>query len=154
MRPTAAAVLAAAALLATAATDAAASGGLSCTADDAFAAITIESGVTHGMGSPVFNFRATSVLRDDTVAGDLREMAYEGEHLAQYWLDGEELRMVLYRERIEGAHGFVQIEVRTIVDGEGLYRGSYDLAVFDMEGDTTGEGKSLRGDGPVECFVE
>ncbi len=134
--------------------DARASGGILCTADDAFVAITIESGVTRGMGSPVFNFRAISVIRDDAVSGDLRNTAYAGEHLAQYWLDGEELRLLLYREREEGAHGYVQIEVRTTTDEEGLYKGSYGLTVFDMTADTTGEGRTFRGDGPVECFVE
>ena len=134
--------------------DARASGGLSCTADDAFATVTIESGVTHGMGSPVLNFRATSVIRPDAVAADLRNMAYGGEHLAQYWLDGDELRLLLYRERAEGAHGYVEIEVRTTVGEEGLYEGSYALTVFDMAGDTSGEGRTFKGDGPVECFVE
>jgi hypothetical protein len=131
-----------------------ASGGLSCTSEDAFAVITIESGVTRGMGGPVFNFRATSVIRDDAVAGDLRNMAYEGEHLAQYWLDGEELRMLLYRERAEGAHGYVQIEVRTRSAEEGLYEGSYTLTGLDMTGDTTGEGRTFRQSGSVQCFVE
>lgn len=131
-----------------------ASGGLSCTSEDAFAVITIESGVTRGMGGPVFNFRATSVIRDDAVAGDLRNMAYDGEHLAQYWLDGEELRMLLYRERAEGAHGYVQIEVRTSSAEEGLYEGSYTLTGLDMTGDTTGEGRTFRQSGSVQCFVE
>jgi hypothetical protein len=134
--------------------DARASGGLSCTADDAFAEITIESGVTRGMGGPVFNFRATSLIRDDAVAGDLRAMAYEGEHLAQYWLDGEELRLLLYRERAEGAHGYVEIEVRATVAEEGLYTGVYALTVFDLTGDTTGEGRRFAAEGAVECFVE
>ncbi len=49
-----------------------ASGGLQCTAEDDFAVVTIESGVTRGMGGPVFNFRATSVIRDEKVAGDLQ----------------------------------------------------------------------------------
>lgn len=134
--------------------DARASGGLLCTADDAFAAITIESGVTRGMGSPVFNFRAISVIREDAVSGDLRNMAYDGEHLAQYWLDGEELRLLLYRERAEGDHGYVEIEVRTRMDEERVYRGAYSLTVFDMAGDTTGEGRGAKENGPIECFVE
>ncbi|WP_187968299.1 hypothetical protein [Aquibium microcysteis] len=131
-----------------------ASGGLQCTAEDDFAVVTIESGVTRGMGGPVFNFRATSVIRDEKVAGDLRDMAFDGEHLAQYWLDGEELRLLLYRERAEGTHGYVQIEVRTTAGEEGLYGGTYDLTVFDMTGDATGEGRTFKGAGPVECFVE
>ncbi len=148
------AAILAAALLAAVPSGAQASGGLSCTAEDDFAVISIESGVTRGMGGPVFNLRATSVIRDDRVAGDLRNMTFDGEHLAQYWLDGEELRLLLYRERAEGAHGYVEIEVRTTTDEEGLYKGSYDLTAFDTTGDTTGEGRTVEGDGAVVCFVE
>jgi hypothetical protein len=152
MRPSVAVFVAA--LLAAVPTGAGASGGLSCTAEDGFAEIVVESGVTRGMGSPVFGFRATSVIRDDRVAGDLRGMAYEGEHLAQYWLDGEELRLLLYSERAEGAHGYVEIEIRTRSDGEGLYSGRYALTAFDMTGDTTGEGRTVTGEGDVSCVVE
>ena len=134
--------------------EARASGGMFCSVEDDFAVVTIESGVTRGMGGPVFNFRATSFIRDDAVAGDLRNTSYDGEHLAQYWLDGEELRLLLYRERAEGAHGYVQIELRTTADEEGLYRGSYDMTVFDLTGDSTGEGRTFKHGGSVECFVE
>jgi hypothetical protein len=64
---------------------AAASGGLSCSLEDQSVRIAIESGVTRGMGGPVFNFRTLEIL-DKAVAEDLRRTAFDGRHLPQYRL--------------------------------------------------------------------
>ncbi|MFI0847841.1 hypothetical protein [Mesorhizobium sp. IMUNJ 23232] len=132
-----------------------ASGGLSCEAEGGSAKIAVESGVTRGMGSPVFNFRGSVVISEKSVAEDLRTTAFTGEHLAQYWLDGEELRLVLYRER-EGdkPHGYVEITVLTKSHGdEGGYAGTYDLTAYDGTGDDP-EGKTVKLEGKIGCFVE
>jgi hypothetical protein len=129
-----------------------ASGGLSCESEGGAATIVVESGVTRGMGSPVFNFRASVDIDDLSVAADLRMLEFDDEHLAQYWLDGEELKMVIYRERTGDApHGYVEIVMRTTAGEEGSYDGSYALTVFDVTG---GEGKTVTLDGSVSCFVE
>ena len=129
-----------------------ASGGLSCETQGGAATVMVESGVTRGMGSPVFNFRASVDIADLSVAEDLRKLEFGDEHLAQYWLDGEELKMVIYRERTgEAPHGYVEIVMRTAAGEEGSYEGSYTLNAFDM---TDGEGKTVTFDGTVSCFVE
>lgn len=132
-----------------------ASGGLSCEAEDGSAKIAVESGVTRGMGSPVFNFRGSAEVSDKTIAEDLRTTTFTDEHLAQYWLDSEDLRLVLYRER-EGdkPHGYVEITVLTKAEGdEGSYAGTYALTVFDGTGDDP-EGKTVKFEGKIGCFVE
>ena len=132
-----------------------ASGGISCESEGGAAAVVIESGVTRGMGSPVFNFRASTEITDMSVADDLRKLDFDGEHLAQYWLDGQELKMVLYRERVGDApHGYVEVVVLTKAGEEGSYDGSYTLTAFDMANDTSGEGKTVTLEGTVSCFVE
>lgn len=138
-----------------AASPAAASGGFSCEATDAVVKLGIESGVTRGMGSPVFNFRGEIGISDKSVAEDLRQVSFEGLHLAQYWLDGEELRLVVYRERGEGApHGYVEVTVRAKAGDDGEYSGQYAVTAFDMGGDTSGEGKTSNFSGTVACQVE
>ncbi|WP_442581484.1 hypothetical protein ACSBOB_05680 [Mesorhizobium sp. ASY16-5R] len=132
-----------------------ASGGLSCEAEGGPARIAVESGVTRGMGSPVFNFRGSAVISDTAIAEDLRTTAFTGEYLAQYWFDGEDLRLVLYRER-EGdkPHGYVEITVLTRADGdEGGYVGTYKLTAYDGTGDDP-EGRTVKLDGKIGCFVE
>jgi hypothetical protein len=132
-----------------------ASGGISCEAEDGAAKIAVESGVTRGMGSPVFNFRGSAVISDKAIAEDLRTTAFTDDHLAQYWLDGEDLRLVLYRER-EGdkPHGYVEITVLTKADGdEGGYAGTYELTAYDGTGDDP-EGKTVKLEGKIGCFVE
>ena len=133
-----------------------ASGGLSCEADDKNVALSIESGVTRGMGSPVFNFRAEAGLKLAKTPADMKTTAFEQANLAQYWLDGEDLRLVLYRER-EGdkPHGYVEITVLTKAKGEqeeGTYEGNYELTVFDGTGD--GDPLQLEAKGTVSCFSE
>lgn len=131
-----------------------ASGGLSCEADDAKAKFLIESGVTHGMGGPVFNFRGTIEALDKAVAEDLRKIEVSDKHLAQYWLDRDELRLLVYRERTEGDHGYIELTIRTKAVDEGSYEGRYELEVFDTRGDTSAEGKTVKAEGKVGCFAE
>ena len=135
-------------------TGAQASGGFGCDAKDENVEFLFESGVTRGMGSPVFNFRGTVEIKAKEVADDLRNMEFDGAHLAQYWSEDGQLNLVIYRER-EGdkPHGYVQVVIRTKGDEEGL-NGGYELTVFDGVDDATPEGKSYTASGKVECIME
>jgi hypothetical protein len=131
-----------------------ASGGFGCDADDKNVSFLFESGVTRGMGSPVFNFRGKVEIKAKEVAADLRTIEFDGAHLAQYWSEDGQLNLVIYRER-EGdkPHGYVQIVIRT-KGGEEGYSGGYDLTVFDGVNDATPEGKTYTANGKVECILE
>ena len=134
---------------------ASASGGLSCTVDDANLDLSVDAGVTRGMGGPVFALDGKAELRDQGITGDLRSIAFERAHLAQYWLDGRELRLLLYRERAgDTPFGLIEIVLLTSMVEEGVYDGRYQVAVSDMTGDTTGEGRRWDFEGAVSCFVE
>jgi len=108
---------------------AAASGGLSCNAEDQSVKIVIESGVTRGMGSPIFNFRGVLEVLEKGVADDLRRTEFTGEDLAQYWLDAKSLKLLIYRERTgDKPHGYVELTIETQPgDDEGTYDGPYQL---------------------------
>lgn len=132
-----------------------ASGGLTCGAKDGAVKLTIESGVTRGMGSPVFDLRGEIEIFDKAVATDLRRTSFEGSHLAQYWLDGEELRMIVYREREpDKPHGYVEVIIKTKSGEDGDYIGQYSVTVFDMAGATGGDGKTFNYSGRATCLVE
>jgi len=131
-----------------------ASGGISCMGDDDKAKFEIGGGVTHGMGGPLFNFEGNIEILDKSVADDLRKISVTREHVAQYWLDDRDLRLVIYRERAEGDHGYVELTIRTQVSEEGVYGGGYELVAFDTKGDTTGEGKRVEIKNTTSCFVE
>lgn len=133
-----------------------ASGGLSCTADDATAAFDIEAGVTRGMGGPVFSLAGELTIKDGGVAADLARTAFSRDNLAQYWLDGGELRLLLYKERAEGEFGSVELTIRTKALGdedEGIYAGDYALNVFESTGDGS-DSKTWDFSGKVECSAE
>jgi hypothetical protein len=131
-----------------------ASGGFGCDAEDKNVSFLFESGVTRGMGSPVFNFRGKAEIKSKEVAADLRTTEFDGAHLAQYWSEDGQLNLVIYRER-EGdkPHGYVQFVIRTKGDEEG-HSGRYELTVFDGVDDATPEGKTYSASGKVECILE
>ena len=135
---------------------ASASGGLSCSLEDQSVRIAIESGVTRGMGGPVFNFRGTLEILDKAVPEDLRRTEFDGRHLPQYWLSERALQLHLYRERDgDKPHGYVDLLIETQAgDDEGLYGGSYRLTVFDASDAAAAEGKIVKVSGEINCFAE
>lgn len=140
-------------------TPAFASGGVHCSADANGVSFDVGGGVTRGMGGPLFSFEGTLALKISGINADLAQTAFEREHVAQYWLDGEDLRLLLYRER-EGdkPHGYVELTIETTArpgdDGEGMYDGRYTLSVFDMTDENGGEGVTVDREGVVECSAE
>ena len=107
------------------------------------------------MGGPIFAFESTVEIRDRSIAVDLRKTKFGMDHVAQYWLDGKELRLGLYRER-EGdkPHGYVELVIYTKSAGDEIgYGGSYELTVYDGVGDDA-EAKEATFKGKVECSVE
>lgn len=134
-----------------------ASGGLSCTADDGKVGFDIQAGVTRGMGGPVFSLAGELTIKGGDVAADLAKTKFERDNLAQYWLDGEELRLLLYKERAEGEFGSVELTVRTKALGEedeGSYAGDYALQVFESTGEGSGDSRTTDFAGKVECTAE
>ncbi|HEY6632794.1 MAG TPA: hypothetical protein VIZ90_15185 [Rhizobiaceae bacterium] len=135
-----------------------ASGGIHCSADADGVTFEVGGGTSRGMGAALFSFEAKLELADKAVAADLGNTTFAREHVAQYWLDGEDLRLLLYRER-EGdkPHGYVELTIGTKArpaDGEGMYDGSYVLSVFDMTDENGGEGVTVSREGRVVCFAE
>ena len=134
-----------------------ASGGLSCTADDDKVGFDIQAGVTRGMGGPVFSLTGELTIKGGDVAADLAKTAFARDNLAQYWLDGEELRLLLYKERAEGEFGSVELTIKTKTLGEedeGSYAGEYALNVFESTGEGSGDSKTTDLAGKVECMAE
>lgn len=128
-----------------------ASGGLWCDAGDNAARIEIRSGVTRGMGAPLFDFRATISLSDRKVPSDLRNSRFGRNHVAQYWLDGNDLRLRLYREREAGEHGYVEVAILTRA-ARGGYRGRYLISVW--QSDLTSNNEALTYSGEISCGAE
>lgn len=136
-----------------------ASGGVHCSADAGGVTIDAGGGVTRGMGGPLFSFEGEVTIAGDGIAADLGKTSFAREHVAQYWLDGEDLRLLLYRER-EGdkPHGYVELTIQTKArpgdDGEGYYDGRYDLTIFDATEDNGGEGVTVEREGEIVCSAE
>lgn len=136
-----------------------ASGGIHCSAEAGGLSFDVGGGVTRGMGGPLFSFEGEVTIAADDIAADLGKTAFAREHVAQYWLDGEDLRLLLYRER-EGdkPHGYIELTIETKArggdDGEGFYDGRYEFTVFDMTNENGGEGVMVKREGDVVCSAE
>lgn len=130
-----------------------ASGGISCEADDGTTRISISGGVSRGMGSALFSFNGLVELSDTAVAEDLRKIEFGREHVAQYWLDRDGLKLKLYREREGDApHGYVEATILSATSGEDT--GSFRIEVYDMTDVTDGEAKTASLSGKISCFAE
>ena len=105
-----------------------ASGGLSCSLEDQSVRIAIESGVTRGMGGPVFNFRGTLEILDKAVrrrpAPDGVRRAASAAVLAQRDARCSCTSIVSARATSRTAMSIYVIETQA-GDDEGLYGGSY-----------------------------
>jgi hypothetical protein len=131
-----------------------ASGGLWCGNVGGPVKISIQSGVTRGMGFPVFDFRASSEIDDATIGEDLRKIAFDGAHLPQYWSHGDDLNMVLYRERDTETFGSVEITILTKAAGDDIeYNGTYTYTAYDG-GSNHGQGSTVTHTGKISCGVE
>lgn len=136
-------------------TMAAATGGLSCEVKDEAVSLSLEGVVTRGMGSALISFSGTLELRSDEVREDLRVTTFAREHVAQYWLDGEVLKLRLYRERAGDApHGYVEVIVETTRGDDDTDRGDYIVAVYDMAEAAADEVEPVQFTGAVSCAVE
>ncbi|SFN65681.1 hypothetical protein SAMN03159463_00245 [Mesorhizobium sp. NFR06] len=132
-----------------------ASGGIWCNVDDAAVTFDVGAGVTRGMGGPTFNFRGDLEIEARPVGDGLRKTVFEGPNLTQYWLDGKELRLNIYRE-YEAANAFnsVELTILTKASDEGIYDGQYTLAIYDNAADTDKDGKPAELTGKVSCGAE
>ncbi|MEW9805510.1 hypothetical protein [Mesorhizobium marinum] len=138
---------------------ASASGGISCSAEEGGVTFELGGGVARGMGAPLFSFQGTLEIAGTDVAADLGTTEFSREHVAQYWLDGEDLRLLVYRERDGDApHGYVELTIRTKArpgdDGEGLYDGDYEAVLYDTSDAASAEGRTATFAGKVSCFAE
>ncbi|PDQ20366.1 hypothetical protein CN311_14460 [Mesorhizobium sanjuanii] len=132
-----------------------ASGGIWCSADDTAVEFQVEAGVTRGMGGPTFNFRGDLEIKARPAGDSLRKAVFEDSNLAQYWLDGKELRLNIYREhQLADTYNHVELTILTKTSDEGVYDGQYTLAIYDAAADADKDGKPVELKGKVSCGAE
>jgi hypothetical protein len=139
--------------LAAAAMPASASGGFECTASDKSVRFRVYASVTSGMGNPTYDLDGKLEIFDKSVAQDLRNMTFGSADRPQYWLDGKDLLLILYKERQgDKPFGSVELELRAKrTTEEGKFRGTYKLSTEDLTGNV--EGAKTRS-GKMSCIVE
>jgi N-acyl-D-aspartate/D-glutamate deacylase len=130
-----------------------ATGGFSCTVDDANLKFEAQSALGAGMGAPILNLEAKGEIKMQGVAADLAQLDFS-KHLVHSWMAYPDTRLHFYREReANKAHGYVELVIAAVsADDTGEAKGTYDLTVFEAAGASSGE--PLKATGVVSCFVE
>jgi hypothetical protein len=135
-----------------AATSAHASEGLSCEASDKAVKLSIEAGISRGVGSGFFSFKGELEVLSPGVPKDFRKLTFSRDHLTQQWLDDRNLKLRIYREREGKPHGYVDIVIEAWPrkGDEVEFRGGYVLTIFDIPKPGT-DGKMTTLKGRVTC---
>jgi hypothetical protein len=138
-----------------------ASAGVHCSLEDRAVRLELQAVVSGGgVGRGLIQVRGELGVRGGSPAQDFRRIELRDEHLRHTWLNGRDLRIIVYHER-EGErtpHGAVELVIetrgaRTDSDDEGTYRGAYALTVTDMTGVTGGEARRYTARGRITCSV-
>lgn len=142
-------------LAACAAPSAQASAGISCEADDKTVKLSLEAGMSHGMGAAVFSFKGELDILAPGTPKDFRKLSFGRDNLTHHWIDNRNLKLRLYYEREGEPHGSVDIVIEAWPrkDAEDLeYRGGYTLTIFDIP-KAGADGKTTVLKGRVNCMT-
>jgi hypothetical protein len=135
---------------------AAATGTLDCVADANGTQIDVHGVVPYSSAAPLIQVEAEISATLPGVGKDLGRVAFGSEHNAQYWLDGETLNVLFYREREgEGPFGSTMLAIKTMhsdADEEGSYAGTYDIEGYEVPANG-GESVVVHATGAIECFA-
>jgi hypothetical protein len=148
-------ILAAVSILSLSVSSAHASAGLSCEASDKTVKLSIEAGISRGLGDDVFSFKGELDILSAGAPKDFRNVVFEKDHLTQRWLDDRNLKLRIYRERAGEPHGSVElvIEAWPRKESDGIeFRGGYVLTIFDIP-KAGADGKTTILKGRVSCSV-
>lgn len=134
-----------------------ATGTLDCYVDDEGTMIGVHGIVPYGNSATLLQVEAEIDAKMPGISADLAETSFSSDHQIQFWLDDLSLNVMLYREREVAALPFGATKLtikttRTNNDEEGVYRGRYDVLVYEMPegGDVAGE---AHAQGDIECVA-
>lgn len=135
---------------------AAATGTLDCMADADGTAINLHGIVPYSSAAPLIQVEAEISTTLQGVSADLGNTMFGTEHNSQYWLDGETLNVLFYRERAgDGPFGATTLVIKTTRgkgDEEGTYSGSYDIEGYEVPA-SGGEAIIVHQTGAIDCFA-
>lgn len=132
-----------------------ASAGMSCEAGDKTLKLSVEAGLSRGVGDGFFSFKGELETLAPGIPKDFRKVEFGKDHLTQRWLDNRNLKLRIYRERDGEPHGYVDlvIEAWPRKDSDDIeFRGGYVLTIFDIP-KAGADGKTTVLKGRVTCSV-
>lgn len=127
---------------------------LTCSISDKSLELNLQGTVSHGVGEVLVSVEGTMTATAAVLSKGMGSLTLEREHITQYWLGRQDLKLRIYRESAGEPHETLDlvIEARRTggpdsVDFDGTYKGS----ATSMAGVTTGEARSEPLKGRVSC---
>ena len=147
-------IIAAVSILSLSISSAHASAGLSCEADDKAVKLSVEAGISRGLGDDVFSFKGNLAILSPGAPADFRTIEFGKDNLTQRWIDSRNLKLRIYRERAGEPHGYVDIVIEAWPrKGDEIeFRGGYLVTIFDIP-KPGADGKTSTLKGRVNCSV-
>lgn len=94
--------------------EAQASGRIYCAVDDAYIKMSLESGFDAAGGNKLIHFRGVLTLKDSKVPGLVETMLLNSGMLRQRWMDGKDLRLLVYSETSgDGPFAALELTIET-----------------------------------------
>lgn len=138
-----------AALFVSIAGPACASGGVWCDVDDGAVTFSVHAATTRGSGA-VFDLEGKVELKGTNASGEWANTAFSRNDLAQFWFDGSELRLLLYKENTGEPFSDLTVEIRASSgDDEDGYDGRYSLRVYRAD-----DAGTVELEGEVSCSAD
>lgn len=120
---------------------------LFCSADDAQARFTLESGFASDAGHRLNHFRGALIVKDSAQAPAFGKRVFESQHLSNHWARDGELLLEVFDEGGDDTGGAtLDLVVVAGVRGKPAanFSGTYSLTI-------AGGGKSYAAEGKVSC---
>jgi len=135
-----------------------AAGRIYCAVDDAYIKMSLESGFDAAGGNKLIHFRGALTLKDSKVPGLIETMLLNSGMLRQRWMDGKDLRLLVYSET-SGAGPFaaleLTIETSATASDPNRFEGRYAVVIETAEKKTsTPRSTAMSREGNLVCEIK
>src|SRR5262249_1350710 len=118
----------------------------------------VEGTFSHGLGAALVNFGGTVGIKLAGPPDSLRKLELARDNAAQYWLQGKDFRLGLYKEQGAGdlhqTIDLVIVTARRSKDEDDIeYVGTYVLEVSHYDPKAGAEAKTWKAKGKAVCSV-
>jgi hypothetical protein len=134
-----------------------ATAGLSCSISDKSFQLEMSGVVSHGVGAALISAEGAGKSSIAILSDGMKTFTFDRDQITQYWLNGNVLKLRIYRESEGSTHETLDLEIEARQRGgidSPTFPGTYTATATSMAGVTGSEAKSATVKGKISCSVE